>query len=311
MSLSPVLYRVRTAAEVGRLAVDKVWEQSGVSPLPAGATHMFPLERGDARTFIAVSGKDVQAFRFRSGAPWFEPVYSHIKLDAPCDIIEPFTLGNVAHLLGYEAEVGQFTFIPLDDELTARPAYQYSRGREPGLTTGFTVTKPLVIGDGLYYLCYGFDTGTVNTYSLSVTADSSARVAPLRSAPVWLHQWARRWTRFAWFELGGSNFFLKTNVGRLNVNIDRARDNAADGTLEVGTHLDLTRALDLDICRAFYLDGAHPYFLTYEAAGGATTFNRIYGDCTGWDTEASADSVAGATQIVPLRHGRECFVLFC
>ncbi|HYN89226.1 MAG TPA: hypothetical protein VER55_11875, partial [Ardenticatenaceae bacterium] len=93
-------------------------------------------------------------------------------------------------------------------------------------------------------------------------------------------------------------------------NIDHFLDDPSQGTVEVGTQLDLHNALELDFGGSFYLGHGDPYFLTYMQKDGATTFNRFWGNCQGWTTEASQTTIAGATHIVPLQLGDQCAVLF-
>ena len=311
MSPQPTLYRVQPGEVYAALSVEQVWAQDGTAPLATGYRHLFPLSAGSGLHLIGVDEAGAaSAFSVDAADPWIAPVDSQLDLEGQWDVIEPFVIGNVPHLLAYTSEDGQFSFIPIDADLRSRPPYRYSRRREPGITAGFDVTAPISIAGAVYYLCHSFDGGQVYIYSLAVTSSSPDDRAPLISNPVWLHHWARRWTRFAFFELGGESFFLKTNVGRLNVNIDHVRDDPSQGTVEVGTYLDLEDALDLSIVRPFYLGGGDPYFLTYMT-DGTTTFNRFHGDCQGWTTEARLSTVADATQIVPLQVGDGCYVLFC
>jgi hypothetical protein len=315
MSPQPTLSLIERGPKAGELSVEQVWQQDGASPVPAGARHLVPLELGGSLFLLAVDGTTgaVTALRVQSGEPWFEPVPSTLDLGGPWDVLDPFVIGNVPHLLAYAKEEGQFSFFPLGPDLTSRPPYQFRRIRPPGETAGFDTVKTMVVNGAVYYLCYSFDTGTVNIYSLAVTATSvpsAPETPPLLSRPVWLHQWARSWTRFAFFQLGGATFFLKTNVGRLNVNIDHVLDDPSQGTIEVGSYLQMDDALEVDLCRPFTLGHGDPYFVNYLTSG-KTTFNRFHGDCLGWDTEASVTTVPGATQVVPLQVGDRCLVLFC
>jgi len=308
VSPTPTLYAVRHSNSAGQLAVEPVWEQAGGGPLAPGYTQLVPLVVGGTLHLVAVDGAGrASAFEVRPSAGGFTPVDSQLVLGGPWDLIQPLVIGNVPHLLAY-ARAGQFSFYPITADLRSTTPFTYARAHAPGLTSGFDVAQPVVVGGAVYYLCYGFDSGRVLIYSLSVTAEASGDAPALASAPVWEHQWAPRWTRFAFFRLGGGVFFLKTNVGRLNVNIDHIRDDPARGTLEVGTHLDLENALKLDIVRALFLDRSEPYFLTYMK-DGTTTFNRIHADCAGWTTEARTASVTDATQIVALQHADGCYVL--
>lgn len=309
MSPKPTLYSVQTSSTGGALTVEQVWQQDGGSPLAGGYSHLFPIEIGGSAHLIAVDGEDASAFALGASDPWLTPVDSKLELGGPWDTIEPFVIGNVPHLLAYASAEGEFAFFPLGEDLSSKRPYKYSRRREPGITKGFDVAQPIQIDGGVYYLCYSFDGGQVNIYSLSVTASSTSSIPPLVSNPVWLHQWARKWTRFAFFELGGETFFLKTNVGKLNVNIDHVLDNPADGTIEVGTYLDLEDALELDLVRTVYLGSGDPYFLTYRT-NGKTTLNRFHGDCQGWTKEVELTTVEGASNIAPVQVGESCFLLF-
>jgi len=76
----------------------------------------------------------------------------------------------------------------------------------------------------------------------------------------WTKEWAQGWTRFAFFKMGGENFFLKTNPPHKNVNIDHMVDNPAEGSHPVGTHLPL--ALDLDVVAAVNFKH-NAYFASY------------------------------------------------
>jgi hypothetical protein len=143
-----------------------------------------------------------------------------------------------------------------------------------------------------------------------MTATKPDNAPPLRAASVWVHQWARRWTRFAFFQLGGETFFLKTNIGRLNVNIDHILDDPSNGTIKVATHLDLHNAMDLDIVRPFELDYGEPWFVTYMA-DARTTLNRIHANCDGWSALFADETVAEAKHVVPFRSAGQSCLLFC
>jgi hypothetical protein len=272
---------------------------------------LIPLTVKDEPVLIAVEegGGTASAFRVGMGEhAGITAVASQFELAGPYDHIEPFVIGNKPHLLAYEAEDGDFTFFPIDDDLHSAPPYRYTRTHEPGVSAGFDTVSPMTIGGAVYYLCYDSKTGRVLIYSLAVTAHSPQAVAPLVSLPVWEHNWAHGWVRFAFFELGGGTFFLKTNVAKLNVNIDHVLDTPANGTSEVGTHLDLEDALELDIVRPFYLGTGEPYFLTY-IKDGTTTINRIRGDCQGWVTEGKTMLPSTATAIVPFSLEGDCYLL--
>jgi len=160
---------------------------------------------------------------------------------------------------------------------------------------------PFLTPKGLAFLGYNQANGSVALYSFP----------PTQSNPVcvWSHQWAKGWTRFAFFQFGGENFFFKTNIAKLNVNIDHVLDGLSTGTMQVGTNLPLANALQLTAVEPLTLANGDPHFITYMP-DGTTTINRFNGDCLGWTTLATWTSSPNATHVVPFRLAEDAFVLF-
>jgi hypothetical protein len=313
---TPTLYHVIPGSGKTRLTLDQVWAQKGAGPLASGYSHIFPTEAGGKPYLVGIDSKGKgTAFQFQAKAPWLAASSAKIDLGGACDVVEPFVLGNQPYVLAYvAAKYGTFSFFPLAADASSQIPFTYSRPHAPGQTAGFTVTQPIVINGSIFVLCYSFATGNVNIYSLSVISTPQAGTAP-GSPPLlanysWVHQWAKSWTHFAFFRMGGSNFFFKINVGpKPNTNIDHVLDDPTQGTVEVGTFLKLDNAQKLDIVEPFYMGAGDPYFLTYQK-DGSTILNKFHGDCQGWDVEGTQDTIAGASQIVPFRVGGDTYVLF-
>jgi hypothetical protein len=315
MAPTPTLYQVIPGSGKNHLTLDEVWAQKGSGPLASGYSHIFPLVAGGNPYVIGVDDKGQgTAFKFQSKAPWLTATNAKISLGA-CDIVEPFVIGNEPYVLAYvAAKPGKFSFFPIAADASSQIPFTYSRPHAPGLTAGFTVTQPVVVNGSVFILCYSFATGDVNAYSLIVTstpqAGTPAGSPPLLANYVWVHQWARNWTHFAFFQFGGENFFFKINVGpKPNTNIDHVLDDPSQGTIEVGTYLTLANAQKLDIVEAFYMGSGDPYFVTYQK-DGTTILNKFHGDCQGWEIEGSLKTIAGVSQIVPFRVGTSTYVLF-
>lgn len=322
---TPTLYRIGPGEGRDDVVVDPVWSPAeGTGPLEPGYRHLFALDlAADDPHLVAVDDAGaVRVFAVVAEEPWLTPVDSAIDLTGRAasgafgpvwDAIRPLRIGDRPHLVCYAAERGQFAFFPLSSDLRSEAPYPFRRAREPGPTAGFDTVEPIVVGSmgGFpHVMCYDAETGRVVIYSVQVTATRFEGSAPLFARAVWAHQWAANWVRFAFFRLGSGVYFLKTNVGRLNVNIDHVLDDPAQGATEVAGYLDLKDALDLDIVVPVRSPAGDPGFVTYMAADGATTFNRFRADATGWTTQASRTTVPGATHVVPLEVGRERFVLF-
>jgi len=313
---NPTLYSITAGAKRGELSVQQVFEQSGTTPLPAGCKQIVPMASG-ADTYLIgfdANGKG-SAFKATNAAPWLDPIRSDIDVGAS-DIINPFILGNAPWLLAYDSTKGVLSFFPVTSDLTApKPPYQYSHKRVP-LTNDFTVCEPVVINSGLYIVMYNFKTGDVNIWSLSVTpfpaAGSPAGTPALQMLPVWIHQWAKSWSRFAFFYMGEESFFFKINFGpKLNVNIDHLLDDPSQGSVEVGTWMQnqLDDPTKIDIVEPFTMGAGEPYYVTYRN-DGSTDWFRIHADCQGWTKEASGATIQSATQVVPYQVGNDRFALF-
>jgi hypothetical protein len=317
---TPTLYRLVPGDRRDELDARPVWAQPDGGPLAEGYRHVVPL--GDRYLLGIDEAGTVSAFERHDEAPWFSPVDSEIDLRGEAgagpygpvwDVVRPLLVGDRLHLMTYAAERGQFAFFPIGRGLKAGVPYPFRRARPPGPTAGFDTVEPIVVGSmgGFpHVMCYDAETGRVVIYSLQVTATGFEGAAPLFARAVWDHQWAANWVRFAFFRMGSGTYFLKTNTGRLNVNIDHVLDDASQGATEVAGYLDLKDALDLDVVRPYVVAG-EPGFVTYMD-DGTTTFNRFHPDCEGWTTQAALSTIAGATHVVPLAGpGRDTLVLFC
>ena len=313
---NPTLYSITAGDKRGELAVNQLWSQDGTSPLAAGYKQIVPISSGGSNYLIAfdANGKG-SAFKLSNQAPWLESVASNIDVGAS-DIIEPFILGMNPYLLAYAAANGVLSFYPVTSDLAApKPPYQFSHKRVP-LTQDFTVCQPVIINSMMYIVMYNFKTGDVNIWSLNVTpypaAGSPAGTPPLLMLPVWVHQWAKSWSRFAFFTMGGEAFFFKINFGpKLNVNIDHILDDPSQGSIEVGTWMQnqLDDPTKIDIVEPFTMGAGEPYYVTYRN-DGSTDWFRIHADCQGWTKEFSGTTIQSATQVVPYQIGSERFALF-
>lgn len=129
----------------------------------------------------------------------------------------------MAHLMLYRRpEHGQFafSFYPLDGGLNSNSKYLFHRNHAPAVSKGFTTVKPFALARGIVVMGYDFATGAVCMYTLSGVASTPKGAAPLFANPVWDHSWAKGWTRFGFFSLGGEVLFLKSSTNtRMSISI--------------------------------------------------------------------------------------------
>jgi hypothetical protein len=157
--------------------------------------------------------------------------------------------------------------------------YNYSVGLE-NESQQFTEIDVFNIRYNLFMFAYNTRTGRMIIFQISIPPIGPAvyTVPYLLATP----SWAPGWVRFACFQWGGENFFLKTNIDEHAVNIDHIFDEPLDGTHPVGDNLPLDQTLTT--VAPFVHDFAL-YFLTFQAKTGAITFNRFHSDALGWTVQ--------------------------
>jgi hypothetical protein len=255
-------------------------------------------------------------YEFTASSPWLKPVAAKPAIGKSNDIVNTFTLGNMAYIAAYTAKNGVFEVYSVASDLSFSKPYEFYRNHELAVSKGFSTLKPFVQFGQVAFLGYRTDTGYVAMYTVSTQVSSPAPgVPPIVMLPVWAHPWAPGWTRFAFFLFGGEPFFLKTNVAnpkKLNVNIDHVLDALPSGTSEVGTLLQnqLPDALELTNVEPCYLGNGDPYFATYIATSGAATLNRIHGDCLGWTQAVAFKAPAGASVLTPVSINNHLYLVF-
>jgi hypothetical protein len=295
------------------VALDQVWAQA-TNGLTPGYTSLVPVQVGAATVLFAYNKatRKTDVYTLTDGAPYVRLVSATPDLAGPAwDNVTTFVLGNEPYLMTYEREHGTFGFFRVENDFTVSAPYSFGFVRNTP-THGFTTVAAYSSLGQVFFTGYNFDTGVVANFSLVVTASSSGGVPPLLAQNVWYHQWAKGWTHFAFFQLGGANFFFKINSAKLNVNIDHMQDNPAMGSVEVGSYLQAQLPDALSITNAAHVPWAdgEPRLLTYIASSGATVVYRIHPDCQGWTLLGACATVQGASQMIAYRINGSSYALF-
>ena len=228
------------------------------------------------------------------------------------DQVCTFHIGNRAHAMCYRKKSGQVAFFEIEGGILSTYPYRYARLHEPATTTNLSMLDTFVNRGLVSFMGYSYETGQVALYTLNVTATSTGGAPPLICHHVWAGTWSPGWVRFFFFEMGGANFFLKTNVARLNVNIDRIYDDLSQGTAEVASHLEahLPGAVDIVSLRGFYMEGGEPFFAAVGADGTLSVY-RIHPDCRGWTQVATRKGFTTQIQLLPFTiNGRTLLLVF-
>jgi len=149
----------------------------------------------------------------------------------------------------------------------------------------FSMVEPMAYRNSVYVVLYSFSTGNVKKFQLLTPANT-----PLYPQATWSDVWAKEWTRFAFFQMGGENFFIKTNLAHKKVNIDHFMDDAAEGSHPVLNTPAPTEILNAANVVSFEDSDGQPFFAVYSA-DGSLSINRVHPNCLGW-SQVLNDTVA-------------------
>ncbi|GAF71683.1 unnamed protein product [marine sediment metagenome] len=303
--------RIRPSEKVDIVNVDSVLDVELDHPLANRPTNLVTAQiAGKCYLLMYEASSDVAAVYSVDDDAKQLHLAGKLKIRAGWDSVDHLVIGNQPHLMCYQKLKGIFHFFPVISPTEVAPPYEFYRNHDPGITKGFSVIKPFVAAGAAAFLGYCQEDGRVAIYTLSVTATSLDGVPPLNALNVWSHQWAKGWTRFAFFQFGGENFFLKTNIAKPNVNIDHILDGLSGGTIEVATKMALKDAQELDVVTPVILANGDPYFVTYRKSG-AITVNRFHADCLGWTTVAELTGLVNATSLLSFRIDSATYILLC
>lgn len=294
-----ILYKIEAKQDLSDFCVREVARPTGDWDLYAGLIPMFL--NGHSYLF----GFDVQQdclvpYDFIMSAPWLVPRSEKTSIGTGRNLIGAFVQGNRPYLSVYTASSGIFEMYSLMDDISLSKPVLFYRNHEPAISQGFTTLKFFTCFGQVVFLGYNAKDGHVALYTIRTLATSPSNLPPIAISPVWSHQWAQGWTRFAFFQFGGENFFIKTNTWRPNVNIDHIHDSLGLGTVEVATHMELEDAQDLSNVETFQLGTGNPHFVTYLKDAGLLRFYRFHGDCNGWDLVGRTNSKVGAGIVTPI-----------
>jgi len=306
VSKAPAIYSITETERRGQLLIEPTWVQNGDGPLRPGYAHFSAINIGGQAHLLAVAdGGEASLFTLTGGKP--QAVDAPLSFGHAVDAVDSFVLGDETYVYTYVAKDGMLRFHRLRDRSLSQP-FEYFRARQPGITVGWTTVKAFTYQRALHICGYGYETGEVILLKVAVTPTSEGGAPPLDVETTWSWTWAKGWTRFAFFQIGGENFFLKTNLLKPNVNIDHLSDDPGRRSSEIGTHLTLADAATLTSCDPFLLADGHPGFTTCRP-DGHITFNRVHPDCRGWTTEATLEAAFGPTHLVHWRTSNRAFVL--
>jgi hypothetical protein len=202
-------------------------------------------------------------------------------------MVEMMYAGEVPVCLAYDPVSGNINFLQINQELSLSPVFSLNVG------TGITTIKAFTYRSDQFLIAYNMNTGYVTKYQIIAT-----NLTAISATNVWSAKWAVTWTRFSFFQMGAENFFIKTNLNAVKVNIDHFMDDSNEGSHPVLNMDAPPQMIGLNNVNAFVDPKGFPYFATYRTTG-ELTFNSIYGSCLGWDIECQMNTEANRSLMLP------------
>lgn len=275
------LYAVQTATAStdGQFSVVPV-DTALINNMPTGTSAVASFQVNGETYLTAFDAASSTATTFQAldekSGEFFNQVATQ-SIDFGCAIVEPFYLAGQPMLICYDGTKSEYAdFIQVGVDFSLTKVYSAKIGE------GNTTVKPFAWRFGLFFIAYNMETGDVAKYQLSVPSSQA-----LYSETVWTDSWAQGWTRFSFFQMGGENFFIKTNVKYNKVNVDHFMDGADEPSHPV-LNIDAPDQMrGLTAVSAFTDAKGFPYFATYRDTG-EVTFNGIHGNVLGWDVDGNA-----------------------
>ncbi len=218
------------------------------------------------------------------------------KLEHPVSNLQAFKVGGEPFLLTYDAKDEYLHALQLKNS-SLNPVYNGYVGN------GYTTVAPMAYRNSNYVVLYNSETGAVAKYQWLVPSDK-----PLYAEKVWSDTWAKQWVRFAFFQMGGENFFIKTNMEHKKVNIDHFMDDPAEGSHPVLNENASSAMLTNNAVVTLSDTRGTPYFVTYHDSGEVTV-NEIFASALGWEERIKGNFIKQAHTMTALSQGSDEFIL--
>lgn len=256
-----------------------------------GTTYVIAFETGTGIAHIYQAYSNDGTYMVEVGQDTVSANISQIAIIG--DAVNPLCLAC-------DGSSGIITFLKITSGFKLNSLYSLNVGE------AITTLKTMVYRNVWLLVAYNMETGDVNKYEVTVDSSSNS----VSATKVWNAAWAKGWTRFSFFQLGAENFFIKTNMNYNKVNIDHFMDDADEGSHPVMNIIAPAQMVGLNNVNAFIDPKGFPYFVTYRI-NGEMTFNRIYGNCLGWDIKNQLNTDANLNLMLALNiESNNCLLIY-
>ena len=278
---------VVTQSPSGDLTLTKE-SSADVGELPAASnvSCYFEYQNASYSAFYNAENNSIDIYENTATKGSYFVAKNNTKVTDAIDCLEAFTLGGNVYFSAYSTDSGNIEFYALQTDFSLTPAYAGG-----GINSGYTVVKPLQYRGAVFFLAYNSAKGAVSKYQITEIKST------ISISQTWSDRWAEQWMRFAFFQFGGENFFIKTNMHYKKVNIDHLMDDLNEGSHPVLDEIApsyMKEAIDVKT----FSDKYGNAFFAVAQSDGDISVNQVHPNCLGW-TEQCSTSLTAASSMLP------------
>ena len=294
---SKTLFKV-TQASSGEITLSQVSPSSTKSlPKASAASCAFNMNQKNYSAFIHADIKKIDIYENTTSSDDFFSLQASSKLDETIDFLEAFTIAGNIYFIGYATDSAYIHFYALQADFSLNLVYSGYIG------SGYTMIKPLSYRNSIFFLAYNHTNGAVSKYQIMSTSTH-----PVYINETWSDTWAQQWHRFAFFQFGGENFFIKANTSHKKVNIDHLMDDLVEGSHPVLNESAPTYMLDA-ITAVSFQDQHGNAFIVVAQKSGELSINEIFPSCMGWKEQFSSNELTSINAVLPLNIDNDQYLL--
>jgi len=295
---SNTLFKV-TQATNGEITLTQA-SPSSTNPLPDASSPScgFCMNQKNYSAFLQADSKKIDVYENTASSDAYFSLQASSPFDEVIDFLEAFTIAGNIYFIGYATESAYIHFYALQADFTVNLVYSGYIG------SGYTMIKPLSYRNSIFFLAYNHTNGAVSKYQIMSTSTH-----PVYINETWSDTWAQQWHRFAFFQFGGENFFIKANTSHKKVNIDHLMDDLVEGSHPVLNESAPTYMLDA-ITAVSFQDQQGNAFIVVAQSSGELSINEIYPSCMGWKEQfSSSNELSSVKAVLPVSIDNDQYLL--
>ena len=267
-------------------------------PTHSSVSCAFESQSSSYSVFYNSTAKTIDIYENGSAAGSHFTLKKSTAVKYPIDLLEAFTLAGNIYFTAYDTSSKYINFYALNSDFSVSEVYSGYIGNT------YTMIKPLAYRNSVFFMAYDHTSGDVSKYQIMSTSNH-----PIYITQVWSDTWAKQWHRFAFFQYGGENFFIKANTLHSKVNIDHLEDDLIKGShpvLDVAAPADMLSAVSVKT----YSDNDGNAFFVEAQPGGSLKLNQVHPSCRGWtELTSNSDVQTSISSVLPYKVADKYYIL--